>query len=141
MSKAGMSVGRAPAAADEVRPSTDVRPSRGGGDVVFDIETRTWKVIDDESGHALGPVRTRTLTTPVGNGRHLMAGSPASSGAQKSRSGTLTKGGRVRPGTRESMDSGSGGSSRHRVRGVMSGDMEGDSKLSWGGRMKKRMGL
>ncbi|EKG21049.1 Prefoldin [Macrophomina phaseolina MS6] len=132
MQKAGLSVNRVP----EERPSVDVRPSgpngQRSGDVVFDIESRTWKVMNEESSNALTPVRTRNFASP--NAAALTA-SPAST-AQKSRSGTLTKG--RRPDTRGSTDSGSAGSG-HRVRGIVS-DVEND-KLSWGGRMKRRMGL
>ncbi|KAL1626400.1 hypothetical protein SLS56_006898 [Neofusicoccum ribis] len=133
MQKAGLSVGRVP----DARPSVDVRPQLGGGqrvpgEVVFDIESRSWKVMGEGGdGAALTPVRTRNFTSP---NPHALTASPAST-AQKSRSGTLTK--NRRPDTRGSTDSSNG--SGHRVRGIV-GDIEGE-KLSWGGRMKKRMGL
>lgn len=133
MQKAGLSVGRVP----DARPSVDVRPQLGGGqrvpgEVVFDIESRSWKVIGEGGdGAALTPVRTRNFTSP---NPHALTASPAST-AQKSRSGTLTK--NRRPDTRGSTDSSNG--SGHRVRGIV-GDIEGE-KLSWGGRMKRRMGL
>lgn len=128
MQKAGLSVGRIQ---PDARPSVDVRPGgQKNGDVVFDIESRTWKVINEDASNALTPVRTRNFTSPNPN---ALTASPAST-AQKSRSGTLTKG--RRPDTRGSTDSGSAGSG-HRVR---ISDYEGE-KLSWGGRMKRRMGL
>lgn len=130
MQKAGLSVGRVP----EARPSVDVRGQVGGGrggDIYFDIESRTWRTVDEDTGGALTPVCTRNMSSP---NPHAMTGSPAST-MPKSRSGTLSKS--RRPTTRGSASSGSIGSGR-RVRIAEPFDGE---KLSWGGRMKKRMGL
>ncbi|KAK0661880.1 Myosin-13 [Lasiodiplodia hormozganensis] len=131
MQKAGLSVGRVP----DARPSVDVRPQVGsgakGGDIYFDIESRTWKTVNEDTGAALTPVRTRNMSSP---NPHALTASPAST-MPKSRSGTLSKG--RRPNTRGSNSSGSIGSERRvRIHEPFDGE-----KLSWGGRMKKRMGL
>ena len=131
MQKAGVSINRVP----ETRPSVDVRPYGGGGkegELVFDIESRTWKTVNEDSGAMLTPVRTRNTSNA---NPHGLTASPASSLPPKSRAGTLSRG--RRPATRGSTDSGSAGSQRP----VASIDQFDVEKLSWGGRMKKRMGL